>query len=297
MCNKFEENRTAVFASRFNKLLEQRGGVSMEKLAEELQTTKPTLYRWKNGEVYPQAVNLAAICEYFHVPKNYFETVQDERILTDEKYHQEVSESRLVFAQNSGLNVHFIEFLKDSPALADAIISASYVEASENTFSPNVPETDSPFQFVSSSGVKIYLPFDMLYLLSGLQDELTEYAQFLIERRIKKDEARSIANRKRIPKAVQDLINTFPEGKQREAFSSIAAAAVVVQRMNKEKSYGAVLEEIVENLRNELVKNKLPLNAARAKICVNSADGSVKILLSPVKAKKGFSFAVEVENG
>jgi len=309
MCNDFDKNAMSLFADRFGKLVDRKKEtekISMDKLADELKISKPTLYRWKNGETMPNPGSLSLICEYFSVPKNYFAPDAKDRIFFDHAFHEQQHKEDAEFAKNIGLSVNFVAFLKENPALADAIISASYVDASDSSFSESIPETDSPFQFVSSSGVKIYLPFMVLDVLRDIQKEISDYALYFIQKRIKEKafdfySSESLDGFPELKKLVVEIEKKRPDTSEetneiiREFF---AAVACVFTAQKGKTEFGILGNTILSNVAAAAEENGLSMeeNGLSMKkdnflVELDSSTGSVdRILIKP--GLKGIHFTV-----
>ena len=121
------------------------------------------------------------LAEFFCVSPNYF--LGNEGLTrVDPEMHEEFEKSREETAAQIGLSLPFVEFVKNTPALADAVMLASWVDCGHQSISPDVPDTGNLFQFVSSSGTKVYPSVDALFMLRVVQRDLEEYAAFLIKK-------------------------------------------------------------------------------------------------------------------
>ena len=187
MIQQFEENKKAAFAKKLRKLMdgwsESHGKkLTQDALAAAINASRYTVTGWLNEKVFPSDSAIPALCEFFGVPPTYFDPEEGELIYTDEQRHKDLDQICRRAADHVGLSESFVRFVKESPGLADLVIAASWVNSIVNPPDSKVPETDSPFQFVSSSGVRIYLPDEVIFMLRCVQRDLEEYAGFLIRK-------------------------------------------------------------------------------------------------------------------
>lgn len=188
--SQFEENRKKEFSSVLRQLKENwqsaHGSLTDEDLAEALDVSRESVNRWMNGSSYPSKSKLSALAEFFHVPVSFFSEKKDKPqglTLTDESAHRILEEQCEKAAAQCGLSPAFVSFIKSDPALADLIVSLCWVNPEAQSFDPSVPEVPSNvFQIVASSGIKVYPPHDVLLMLSIVQQDLIEYARFLVRK-------------------------------------------------------------------------------------------------------------------
>lgn len=188
--SQFEENRKKEFASVLRQLKENwkgaHGSLTDEDLAEALEVSRESVNRWMNGSSYPSKSKLSALADFFHVPVSFFSEKKDKPqglTLTDESAHKVLEEQCEDDAARCGLSPDFVSFIKSDPALADLIVSLCWVNPEAQSFDPSVPEVPgNTFQIVSSSGIKVYPPHEVLLMLSLVQRDLTEYARFLVQK-------------------------------------------------------------------------------------------------------------------
>ncbi len=188
--SQFENNKKKMFAETLRDLIkdyEKQHGekLTQEVFAEKMGVVRETISYWLNGKSYPGTEAIDRMCTFFALPHNYFSTIgEDEGLtLTSKKMHDDLQREAEETANKIGLKSGLYAFIKENPALADAIVAASWVDAGLQSFNPNVPELpDHTFQIKASSGVKIYPPDEVLYMLRVVQRDLEEYALFLIQK-------------------------------------------------------------------------------------------------------------------
>lgn len=187
MSNSYDENRRRIFAARLKGLIDKwelANGkkLSQAKIGEAVNYSRETVNGWLSGKHIPEERTIELLCRFFSVPRNYFNPAED-MIFSDEAHHKELAAEAEETAREIGLSPAFLMFIKENPALADMVISHSWIDAVLQSFSPEVPENpDCPYQFISSTGAKIYLPAEVLYMLRVVQRDLIEYAGFMIEK-------------------------------------------------------------------------------------------------------------------
>ena len=188
MLNSYDENRKMIFAARLKGLIknwEQANGeqLSQGKLAEKLYFSRESVNGWLNGKRIPDKKTIAELCKFFSVPAEYFSAQLEDEIFVNESLHKELAAEAETTALQIGLSENFLQFIKENPSLADAVLSHAQYDALLQSNSPAVPENKGcPYQFISSSGEKIYLPEEMLLLLRIVQRDLIQYAEFLIQK-------------------------------------------------------------------------------------------------------------------
>ena len=250
----FEENRRKRFSEALKKLYQDRKKnvdpkLSQEKLAEELFVARETVSGWMNGKQFPQPDMVAKLETYFNVPPGYFSSKEERKGLTliDEKAHSVLEEQCERFAERIGLSPAFVSFIKESPAMSELIVSLCWVNADTQSLDPSVPEIpENIFQFVSSSGVKVYLPKEVMQMLRSVQEDLSEYLPFLLQKHGKViSEYYNINKCKGIePASKYALIRRGMGG-----LSDIEAAMVDMYRLHPELSEGKKGERITHFLR------------------------------------------------
>ena len=181
-----EESKKMIFAKKLKSLFddwkENHPGFTQEALGRAVNAERVTVNGWLHGKTYPSGSYLESLCEFFSVPPTYFDASEDELIYTDEQRHKDLEQMCRRAADHVGLSESLVRFVRECPALADLVISASWVNPVVNPPDSKVPETDSPYQFTSSTGVRIYLPDDVIFMLRCVQRDLEEYAAFLIRK-------------------------------------------------------------------------------------------------------------------
>lgn len=181
-----EESKKMIFAKKLKALFddwkENHPGFTQEMLGKAVNAERVTVNGWLHGKTYPSGSYLDSLCEFFSVPPTYFDSTEEELIYTDEQRHKDLDQLCRRSADHVGLSESFVRFIKENPALADLVIAASWVNPVVNPPDSNVPETDSPYQFTSSTGVRIYLPDEVIFMLRCVQRDLEEYAGFLIRK-------------------------------------------------------------------------------------------------------------------
>ena len=188
MVSQFEQNRRDALGKKLRELMDRwRAAHPGEKLTDDtlaaaVHASRESVNGWKNGKAFPSGTYLSDLCSFFGVPPTYFDPADDELIFTDEQRHRDIENLCRRAAAHIGLTESLLRFIKESPGLADLVISASWVNPVVNPPDSKVPDNGSAFQFESSSGVRVYLPDDVLYMLRCVQRDLEEYASFLIRK-------------------------------------------------------------------------------------------------------------------
>lgn len=188
--SQFEDNKKKIFAEQLRCLMseyEKSNGkkLTQAELAEQIPVARETISYWLSGKSYPGSDALERLRDIFALPRNYFsnQSYDDGWTLIDKQSHDNLQREAEETARNIGLSPGLFAFIKESPALADAVVSASWVDGTIQSLSPDVPELpDHTYQIKASSGVKIYPPADVLYMLRVVQRDLSEYALFLIKK-------------------------------------------------------------------------------------------------------------------
>lgn len=191
--SQFEENKRRMFKEKLKELKTgweeiHKCKLTQEKLANAVYVTRETVSGWYNGKSYPPEETQKRICDFFKVPDRYFTRYNYDNGMTeiDERTHENLEENCEETAHDIGLSLPFISFLKENPAISDEIVSACWVDAYMQSFSPSVPlMEDKTFQFVSSSNTKVYPSPEVLHMLRVVQRDLSEYALFLIQKWVK----------------------------------------------------------------------------------------------------------------
>ena len=187
MVSQFEQNRKSVFAKKLRGLMdawEKSNGrkLTQGELAAAVPVARETLNGWLQGKTFPVESAVSALCAFFGVPPSFFDPEEGELIFTDEQRHKDFDQFCRRIADHVGLSENLLRFIKENPGLSDLVISASWVNPVVNPPDSNVPDSSSAFQFVSSSGVRIYLPEEVIFMLRCVQRDLVEYASFLIRK-------------------------------------------------------------------------------------------------------------------
>lgn len=184
---QFTKNQRRIFREKLSQAMiswsKAHGErLTHEKLAEKIIVRRETVTRWLNGSSCPvhDGNTMKKLCEFFNVPVSYFDG--EGLTLTREDLHEDFEIEIERKAAKLGINPAFVAFIKSTPALADAVMSAMITDTTIQSFSPDVPDTGNAFQFISSTGTKLYPPGDVLLMLRLVQRDLTEYASFLIEK-------------------------------------------------------------------------------------------------------------------
>lgn len=188
MVSQFEQNRRDALGKKLRELMDNwRAAHPGEKLTDDtlaaaVHASRESVNGWKNGKAFPSGTYLSDLCSFFGVPPTYFDPAEDQLIFTDEQRHRDIENLCRRVAAHIGLSESLLRFIKERPGLADLVISASWVNPVTNPPDSKVPDSSSAFQFESSSGVRIYLPDEVLYMLRCVQRDLEEYAAFLIRK-------------------------------------------------------------------------------------------------------------------
>ena len=176
-----------VFADHLKTLIgkwEQANGrkLTQSELGKAIHSSREAVNGWLSGKHIPEEKTIELLCKFFSVPRNYFNPVE-ELILTDEEHHKSLAAEAEETAKLLGLSPAFLMFIRENQALADMVVSHACYDAILQSENPAVPEMpDCPYQFVTSTGAKIYLPREILYMLRVVQRDLIEYAGFMIEK-------------------------------------------------------------------------------------------------------------------
>lgn len=303
MLNSYDENRNLIFAARLKYLISQWEKANGEKLpqgklAERLYCSRTSVNGWLTGKRVPDSGKIRDLCNFFSVPQNYFSANAADEILISEEQHKKLAEASAFYAKNSGVSEAFLAFLKENKSLADPIVSSSFVDLSENSLDTNVPDSGSPFQFVSSTGVKIYLPFDTIKMLSDVQRDLIEYARFLIEKYIRifleSKHKRTVSN-SAFPDEIEQII--FEKTKLLGLDKILKDVpglmkATIPPAVFVSKFSGRSIQEIYSNIFSAIaeIRNKENLYF---NVVLNSADGSARIETSGSLT----AHQAEIENG
>ena len=183
------ENRKMVFAEQLRAIMSSRKTPDGKKLtqqhiADAVHVQRETVSRWVRGISCPleNERTMAALCAFLCVPPEYFTKnyYLDGWTMFDRETHDSLNEACIKVGKKTGLKDSFVQFLKETPALADAVIRASSVDEILQSMSPNVPEMkDHLYQFISSTGVKIYPSRDVLNMLRLIQRDTEDYIQYL----------------------------------------------------------------------------------------------------------------------
>lgn len=184
----YDDNRKMIFAARLKKLMKdwEKGNnepLTQKRLAEKLHYSRKSVNGWLTEKRIPDKKTIAELCGFFSVPADYFSVQLEDEIFVNESWHKELAAEAETTALNIGLSANFLQFIKENPSLADAVLSHARYDALIQSDSPAVPENKGcPYQFIGSNGEKIYLPEEMLLLLRIVQRDLIEYAGFLIQK-------------------------------------------------------------------------------------------------------------------
>jgi len=185
---EFTDNKKKLFPEQLRSLIDEYGKARGKKLthaelAKQIPVARETISYWLSGKSYPGTEVIKRLTEIFALPPRYFEYYDDGMTLIDERTHNNLQREAEETAQHIGLSPALFAFIKENPALADAVVSASWVDAYLQSLDKNVPELpDHTYQVKASSGVKIYPPAEVLYMLRIVQRDLTDYALFLIQK-------------------------------------------------------------------------------------------------------------------
>lgn len=187
MDTQFEKNRNLAFSEKLRSLMKDRKNdrgkpITQEELASAIFSSRSSVAKWLSGENYPSDPSLASLCEFFGVPPTFFDPEEGELIYMDEERHKELDQLCRRTADHIGLRESLVQFVKETPALADLVASVSWVHSVVNPPDSRVPDNGSAFQYVTSSGARFYLPDDVLYMLRCVQRDLEEYSAFLIRK-------------------------------------------------------------------------------------------------------------------
>lgn len=186
---QFDKNRKKAFAQKLKDLISgweaSHPGekLSQQRLGDAISGSRESVSGWLTGKSYPNSSAISALCDFFSVSPQYFDP-EAEDLFTNEQRHREYSAYCKQLADHIGLRESFVRFVKESPGLADLVVKASWVNPVYNPPDKDVPRNpdDSPYQFESSNGVRVYLPDDVLYMLRCVQRDAEEYSAFLLQK-------------------------------------------------------------------------------------------------------------------
>lgn len=191
--SQFSENRKLIFAKQLKAIMVNRKDengkkLSQASLARILFVERETVSRWINGKNCPlnDSLIMSKLCDYFHVPPEYFTSIDYEEeglTIIDKEMHKRLNEACETTAKQIGLESSFVRFLKSNPKYADIIIRYSSVDCILQSFSPSVPKLEeNTYQFISSSGEKIYPSDDVLYMLRVIQRDVYDQINYLLHK-------------------------------------------------------------------------------------------------------------------
>ncbi len=190
--SQFEKNRKQAFARQLQEIMKNRKTpngkkLTQQALAKAVCVQRETVSRWVRGISCPldDELVMSKLCNFLSVPPTYFtkNNYSDGWTMIDEKTHNDLNDNCSKVAEKIGLKSCFVAFLKENPELADHIIRSSWIDGIMQSLSPEVPEiTEHLFQFVSSTGVKIYPPDDVLYMIRVVQRDTEEFVRFLLSK-------------------------------------------------------------------------------------------------------------------
>lgn len=251
--SQFENNRKKEFASVLRQLKQNwqsaHGSLTDEDLAEAVDVSRESVNRWMNGSSYPSKGKLSALAEFFHVPVSFFSEKKEKQqglTLIDENAHSVLEEQCEKLAESIGLSPAFVSFIKERPGLSDLIVSLCWVNPKIQSLDPSVPEIpENVFQFVSSSGVKVYLPKEVIQMLRNVQEDLSDYLLFLLQKHRKVIDEYFTDHKGIEPASRYALIRRGMGG-----LSDIEAAMVDMYRLHPELSESRKGERIAHFLRN-----------------------------------------------
>ena len=186
---QFDKNRKKAFSQKLKDLISgweaSHPGekLSQQRLGDAISGSRESVSGWITGKSYPNSSAISALCDFFSVSPQYFDPESDD-LYTSEQRHREYSAYCKRLADHIGLMESFVQFVKESPGLADLVVKASWVNPVYNPPDENIPRNpdNSPFQFESSNGVRIYLPDDVLYMLRCVQRDAEEHSFFLLQK-------------------------------------------------------------------------------------------------------------------
>jgi len=259
--SQFEENRRKRFSAALRQLYKNRKEIdpslSQEKLAEELHVVRETVSGWMNERQYPQPDMIVKLAEYFNVPPGYL-SGEEGLTMIDENAHSVLEEQCEKLAEYIGLSPAFVSFIKERPGLSDLIVSLCWVNPKIQSLDPSVPEIkENVFQFVSSSGVKVYLPKEVIQMLRNVQEDLSDYLLFLLQKHRKVIDEYFTDHKGIEPASQYALIRRGMGG-----LSDLEAAMIDMYRLHPELSESRKGERIAHFLRNVDKAEKAAIAAA-----------------------------------
>ena len=147
--SQFENNKKKMFAEALRDLIKDYGKERGEKLtqevfAEKMGVARETISYWLNGKSYPGTEAIEKMTIFFALPQNYFKAIGEEEglTLTSKKTHDDLQREAEETADKIGLKSGMYAFIKENPALADAVVSLSWIDAYLQSVNPDVPELD-----------------------------------------------------------------------------------------------------------------------------------------------------------
>lgn len=188
--SQFEKNKKEVFSEQLKELMNNwkktnKKKLTQEELAKAIYVTRETVSGWINQRTYPLEDTIQRLCNFFKVPEWYFTkgNYGNGQTVIDKQIHDNLEAECRKLSSRIGLSQAFVSFLKENQAIADAIISVSWIDDYIQSFSPSVPLLpDHVFQFVSSSGIKIYPSEEILFMLRIVQREIGDYALYQVQK-------------------------------------------------------------------------------------------------------------------
>lgn len=122
-----------IFQKRLNKLLKEKG-ITLQKLADEIQTTKVSISRYKNGHRVPDIVILYKIAKYFNISADWIIGLTD---MKKPSWYDELPEELQKF-----INKHGIDYFRSAKYAKEKGIPPQDIKNIIETFEEIKPLVD-----------------------------------------------------------------------------------------------------------------------------------------------------------
>lgn len=151
---------------------------TLDALGKEIHYHRNWIGKWKNGKAH---IPDDEICNYFKVDPSFFIAQNLEELdLMNEEHHKWMQNNAAEMAKECGVSQSFLWYLKSDQQLQDTIIDNQPTDATLNSFDKNVPDVNSPYQFIHSNGEKAYLNEYTFPLLGKVETKVKEFIRYLL---------------------------------------------------------------------------------------------------------------------
>lgn len=156
----------------------------LEDLAQKLYCHRNTVSKWINGKA---KLPIDQLCDFFDVDPSYFVAKDlNELDLVDEPHHKWMQEGASRLANECGVSTGFLWYLKSDQQIQDTIVENQPTDAVLNSFDHDVPDVGSPYQFIHSSGEKIYLNEYTMPMLGRIEPKVKDFIEYQLWSELKK---------------------------------------------------------------------------------------------------------------